>query len=88
MSYLAKLKQIESNENFENVSGIELPKPPKPTFGSFGSTNTEDIEKNLLLIQSWLFWIGEPEKDHYVVLNKCRNDPEAMQYFLNLQRRN
>lgn len=48
MSYLAKLKQIESNENFENVPAMELPKPPKPPFGSFGSTNTEDIEKNII----------------------------------------
>ncbi len=39
-------------------------------------------EKNVLLIQSWLFQIGEPEQDHFLVLNKCRSDPEAMEYFL------
>ena len=34
------------------------------------------------LIRSWLFRIGEPESDHFIVLRKCRNDPEAMAYFL------
>ncbi|MCG7757697.1 MAG: hypothetical protein LZF63_13700, partial [Nitrosomonas sp.] len=26
--------------------------------------------------------IGEPEEDHDIVLNKCRNAPGAMTYFL------
>lgn len=47
MNYLAKLKQIESNENFDNTPSIELTKPTKPPFVSFVSTNTEDVEKNI-----------------------------------------
>ena len=33
-------------------------------------------------IRAWLHKIGEPEEDHFLVLDKCRIDPEAMQYFL------
>ncbi|MCP5273489.1 MAG: hypothetical protein H6936_01285 [Burkholderiales bacterium] len=43
-------------------------------------------EKNtsiqIQIIKAWLFRIGEPEEDHCIVLNKCKNDPEAMAYFL------
>lgn len=35
------------------------------------------------MIRAWLFKIGEPKTDHDLVLNKCRNDPEALEYFLN-----
>ncbi len=34
------------------------------------------------MIRAWLYKIGEPEEDHYLVLGKCRNDPESIQYFL------
>ena len=34
-----------------------------------------DIE----LIRSWLYKIGEPEQDHFLVLDKCKIDPEALQ---------
>ncbi|MBX3618289.1 hypothetical protein [Nitrosomonas sp.] len=36
-----------------------------------------------MTIWAWLFRIGDPEEDHEIVLNKCRNDPDAMEYFLN-----
>lgn len=36
------------------------------------------------IIQAWLFKINEPEEDHFLVLDKCRNDPDAMAYFLKL----
>ena len=35
------------------------------------------------MVRAWLHRIGEPEEDHDIVLNKCRNDPGAMEYFLN-----
>ncbi len=34
------------------------------------------------MIKAWLHKIGEPEADHFLVLDKCRNDPEAMKYFV------
>ena len=34
------------------------------------------------LILAWLFQIGEPVEDHYLVLDKCRSGSEVMQYFL------
>lgn len=33
-------------------------------------------------IKKWLIEIDEPEADHFMVLNKCRRDPEALTYFL------
>lgn len=34
------------------------------------------------MIRAWLRRIGEPPEDHHIVLSKCRNDPEALEYFL------
>lgn len=45
---------------------------------SVAVANTADIEK----VRAWLFKIGEPKEDHCIVLDKCKNDPEAMAYFL------
>ena len=33
-------------------------------------------------ISAWLNEIGEPESDHYLVLDKCRDDSEVLAYFL------
>ena len=35
-------------------------------------------------IKKWLVDIGEPAGEHYLVLNKCRVNPEAAEYFLRL----
>lgn len=44
----------------------------------------EQWERNhkIEMIRAWLFKIGEPEEDHHLVLDKCRNDPETLAYFL------
>lgn len=34
------------------------------------------------MIRGWLFKIGEPPENHDLVLSKCRNDPEALKYFM------
>lgn len=34
------------------------------------------------LIRTWLYSANEYEEDHDLVLDKCRSDPEAMEYFL------
>ena len=36
------------------------------------------------IIRNWLTEIGEPEGDHYLVLSKCKRDPEALIYYLGL----
>ncbi len=96
MSYLAKLKQLEDNENFNNTPNMEPTKPTKLPFGSFGGMDSGNIEKNItdiaelqaetirqeMTIRSWLKHIEEPEEDHHIVIDKCRRNPEAMQYFL------
>lgn len=43
---------------------------------------SKDLENDLKTIRAWLFCIGEPEKDHYLVIDKCKTDPEALAYFL------
>jgi hypothetical protein len=40
------------------------------------------IQLQIEMIKAWLFKIGEPSEDHHIVLSKCRNDPEALAYFL------
>lgn len=42
----------------------------------------EKINRDIERIESWLFHIGEPEEDHCLMLNKCKNDPEALAYYL------
>lgn len=44
-----------------------------------GQTDS-DFEK----VRAWLFQIGEPEEDHYLVLDKCKNDPNLIAYYLGL----
>ena len=46
------------------------------------STNEKIIQIEIEMIRAWLHKIGEPEMDHHLVLSKCRNDPEALEYFL------
>lgn len=36
------------------------------------------------VLKNWLTEIGESESEHYLVLNKCRKDCEARNYFLKL----
>lgn len=42
---------------------------------------TSDID-DLETIRAWLYRIGEPETEHWRVLNKCKRDPDALAYFL------
>ena len=42
----------------------------------------EKINRDIQIIRTWLYSIGEPEEDHYLILNKCKNDPEALAYYL------
>lgn len=50
--------------------------------------NTEKIlsisRKQEATIKTWLTETGEPEADHFLALNKCKRDPEALAYFLRL----
>jgi hypothetical protein len=80
--YLARLKKSESKENLRNTPITEVPKVSEVPFDTFDTPIQAGKQKNILLIQSWLFKIREPEEDHFLVLDKCRNDPEAMNYFL------
>lgn len=60
----------------------EVPKVPKASFDTFDTSTQAQIDKNILLIRSWLFQIGEPEEDHYLVIDKCKRDPDVMEYYL------
>lgn len=57
------------------------------SFVSFGSTTNKEISKRISqedekAIKAWLTSIDEPEEDHYIIIDKCRRDPEALAYFL------
>ncbi len=80
--YLARLKEIEIGKIFDNPPVTEVLKVAEVSFNTFDTSIQAENLKNILLIQSWLSNIGEPQEDHYLVLDKCRNNPEAMEYFL------
>ena len=48
--------------------------------------NTEKINSitshQEAVLKNWLTEIGEPESEHYLVLSKCKQDHEALAYFL------
>ena len=48
--------------------------------------NTEKINSitpsQEAILKTWLTEIGEPESEHYLVLSKCKQDHEALAYFL------
>jgi len=44
------------------------------------NSNVESLQ--IEMIRAWLHRIGEPETDHYLVINKCKSDHDAMNYFL------
>lgn len=43
---------------------------------------SQTINSQLEIIRTWLFKIGEPESDHHLVIDKCKNDQDALIYFL------
>ena len=77
----------ESEKNFndpaENPEELGLPSVSFVSSVSEENKKISDIEsRQIEMIHAWLHKIGEPEEDHDIVLNKCRNDPDAMEYFL------
>lgn len=62
-----------------------ITRPNVAKVASVAVANCQD-EKNtqieIEIVRAWLYKIGEPEADQYIVLDKCRTDPEAMEYFL------
>lgn len=46
--------------------------------------NPEITAEQETLIREWLGHIEEPKKDHHIVIEKCRRDREALDYFLSL----
>lgn len=56
---------------------------------SFVSSISEENKKNsdiqllqIEMIQAWICRIGESVEEHFVVIDKCKADPEALAYFL------
>lgn len=51
------------------------------------NNKTEIIrELELEMVRGWLHKLGEPESDHFLVLDKCKADPEALAYFVKIAR--
>ena len=56
----------------------------KVTVASVAVANCKDeksIQIEIEIIRAWLYKIGEPPEGHYLILDKCKSDPEAMEYF-------
>lgn len=56
---------------------------------SFVSSISEENKKNsdiqllqIEVIRAWLFKINEPVEEHNLVLNKCRNEHQVLEYFM------
>lgn len=56
---------------------------------SFVSSVSEENKKNsntqslqIEIFRAWLCRIDEPEADHHIVLSKCRNDHQVLEYFM------
>jgi len=85
----ASVSFVSSNSRDSGKKFDDSPVSPKisglPSVSSVSGENKKisDIEsRQIEMIHAWLHKIGEPEEDHDIVLNKCRNDPEVLQYFL------
>lgn len=61
---------------------IERLRKYKPAIIEALKRERREQSQKIEMIRAWLFKIGEPEEDNDIVLNKCRNDPDAMNYFL------
>ncbi len=90
-SYLARLKEVENEKNLNNSLITKVPKVPEVPFDTFDTSIPVTIEKNsfvigneslqIEIIRAWLHKIGEPPDDHYLVIDKCMNDPDVLLYF-------
>lgn len=76
----------ESEKKFDDAPEPKISWLPSV---SFVSSVSEENKKNsgiqslqIEMIQAWLHRIGEPVEDHALILDKCRNDHEALQYFM------
>jgi len=65
---------ISTNAAIPTVAKIARIAVAKPT--------NEKINRDIEEVKSWLIHIGEPEEDHYLVIDKCKSDSEALEYFL------
>lgn len=61
---------------------IERLRKYKPAIIEVLKRERREQSQKIEMIRAWLFKISEPEEDHCLVLDKCRNDPDAMTYFL------
>lgn len=61
----------------------QYPKTVRTLGAHCNSQETDSLQSlQIEATRAWLHRIGEPEEDHGIVLNKCRSDLEAMEYFL------
>ena len=82
---LAKLIHRNKNDDVANTADtIPTAQSNKETSPALALANPTSgtINRDIQIIRTWLYSIGEPEVDHYLILNKCKNDPEALAYYL------
>jgi hypothetical protein len=59
-----------------------------PTNTSSLNKVSEQSSSKIEIVRAWLFSIGEPEADHQLVLNRCKADAQALEYFMKLAKEN
>ncbi|MBX9916795.1 MAG: hypothetical protein E6Q59_01380 [Nitrosomonas sp.] len=77
--------ESEKNFNDQSENSEELGLPSVSFVSSVSEENKKisDIQSlQIEIVRAWLLLINEPQEDHDLVLDKCRNDPDAMTYFL------
>jgi hypothetical protein len=72
-------KTMIANANGANFAKDSIKNEPTVAkVANVAVANPKDIKK----IRAWLSHIGELEDDHHIVIDKCRRDPETLNYYL------
>ncbi|MDV6345405.1 hypothetical protein [Nitrosomonas sp. Is37] len=72
---------IRTSENGLNTT-YSPNSPLSPTIPLKSNSPSSPSESDIEKIRTWLYRIGEPESDHCLVIDKCKSDPHALEYFL------
>lgn len=87
---LAKLIRRNKADAINNATHIDIaahshettPTLAKIATIAVASPTSEKNNRDIQKIRTWLYSIGEPEEDHYLILNKCKRDPEVLAFYL------
>lgn len=79
---LKSLADAALDRAFKRTLSAQCEKRPHNTPHIAQNLSSGFLGSDIEVIRQWLFSIGEPESAHFLVLNKCKNDQDALIYFL------